>query len=97
MESFYIIDDQNDSTECRASVYASTIANLPTEKSYTDEDGVEIVEPIDNSKYIDGSHQWSEEKTRITDGKYIVRVCKHYDNPHNYPIEEKQSDWFPEE
>ena len=47
--------------------------------------------------YVAETVRWDVEQTRLTDGKYIVRVCEHYTNINNYPIEESQDDWFPSE
>ena len=56
--------------------------------------------------------QWSEELTRLTDGKYVVPYCQEFENEldsmdeafegvsareiYGFPIETPNSDWFPE-
>ena len=41
--------------------------------------------------------RWAFEAQRLTDSKYIVPVCSHYTNPHNFPIETKTPEWDPQE
>lgn len=60
----------------------------------------------------DYTTQWSEELTRLTDGKYVVPYCKEFENEldsmddafegisardaYGFKIETPNSDWFPE-
>lgn len=54
-----------------------------------------IAEFGDNSGYIETTKSWAFEFQRLTDLKYICPVCDSYSNPHGFPVEESQANWFP--
>lgn len=49
----------------------------------------------DNNGYGNETQYWAEVQQRLTDNKYICKVCPSYNNAAGYDIEESQPGWFP--